>query len=198
LLGLGTVRGSVIASSGSTIGSDFSIGTLVITNALIFQSGCTNIMELNATTHTNDLITGMTNVSYGGRLIVTNLSGSLAAGDSFNLFNAGSYSGSFTSLTLPALTGSLFWTNRLAVDGTLAVVSPVNTTPTNITFSIVGNSLQLTWPADRIGWRLETQTNSLSIGLNTNWVSLGFATTNLANLPIHFGHGSVFYRLSYP
>jgi len=31
------------------------------------------------------------------------------------------------------------------VDGTIAVISPVNTTPTNLTTVVVGNALQITW-----------------------------------------------------
>jgi pectate lyase len=199
LIGNGTIRGSVIVASGSTIAPGFSIGTFNITNALTFQSGSTNVMELNATLHTNDLITGLSSVSYGGRLIVTNLNGTLTAGDSFKLFHAESYSGAFTSITLPPLPGNLIWTNKLAVNGTLAVISPVNTTPANLTFAIVGNSLQLIWPADRIGWRLEAQTNNLTAGLNTNWFNIaGASATNQMFLPIDPANGSVFLRLVYP
>jgi autotransporter-associated beta strand protein len=199
LTGNGTIRGSVIAASGSTIAPGFPIGTLVITNALMFQSGSTNLLELNAATHTNDLIAGMTSVNYGGRLIVTNLGGTLAAGDTFKLFAAGSYGGTFTSITLPALTENLFWTNRMALDGTIAVVSSANTTPTNITIAVVGDSLHLSWPADRIGWRLEAQTDTLAAGLNTNWSTVaGSSMTNQIFLPIDPANGSVFLRLTYP
>jgi autotransporter-associated beta strand protein len=198
LTGTGTVRGSVTVGSGSTVAPGFSLGTLVITNVLTFQSGSTNVMELDAASHTNDLITGMVSVNYGGRLIVTNLGGSLGAGDSFKLFSAASYNGAFSSIVWPALNGSLYWTNKLAVDGTIAVVSPVNTTPTNIVVTVTGNQIQLSWPADRIGWRLEAQTNNLSVGLNTNWTSLGYESTNAVSLPISSANGSVFYRLVYP
>lgn len=199
LLGNGTVRGGVIVASGATIAPGFSIGTLVITNTLTLQANSTNLMELDATAHTNDLITGLASVSYGGRLIVMNLSGALAAGDGFKLFHAGSYSGAFASITLPTLTGNLIWTNRLALDGTIAVISPVITTPTNITSVVVGNSLQLSWPADHLGWRLEAQTNHLLLGLNTNWFTVGgSADTNEIFLPINPANGSVFWRLAYP
>jgi len=74
----------------------------------------------------------------------------------------------------------------------------VNTTPTNITMQVSGTSLTLAWPVDHIGWRLEAQTNSLPIGLSSNWVSLGYQSTNVVNLPIVPVNGSVFYRLAYP
>ena len=62
----------------------------------------------------------------GGTLVVTN-SGvtAFAAGDVFNLFSAaGGLAGAFGSISLPPLNPGLFWsTTRLAVDGTLGVVS---------------------------------------------------------------------------
>lgn len=199
LTGHGTVYGSIIASGGATISPGFSIGTLVITNVLAFLSNSTNVMELDAAANTNDLITGMASVSYGGGLIVTNLNGTLAAGDTFKLFNAVSYSGSFSSIALPALSGNLVWTNRLLFDGTIAVVAPVNMTPTNITVAVTGSTLQLTWPTDRTGWRLEAQTNQLAIGLDTNWFTVsGSAATNQMFVPLNLGVGSVFFRLVYP
>ena len=199
LIGTGSVRGSVIAANGATIAPGFSIGILTITNTLTFQSGGTNLMELNQTAATNDLITGMTSVTYSGQLIITNLNGTLAAGDTFKLFNAGSYHGAFTSISLPPLGGNLYWTNKLATDGTLGVIAPVNTTPTNITVTVVGTTLQVTWPADHTGWWLETQTNTLSVGLHTNWFTVsGSAATNQLWLPIDPANGSVFLRLVYP
>lgn len=199
LLGNGSVRGSVTASSGSTVAPGFSIGTLTITNALTFQSGSTNLMELDRANHTNDLITGMASVTYGGKLIVTNLGGSLVAGDSFKLFGAGSYNNAFSSITLPTLTGNLIWTNRLAVDGTLAVVSPVNPAPTNLWFSAVDGQIQFSWPDDHTGWRLEMQTNSANTGLGTNWVNVaGSDQTNQVSLPVYAGPGVIFYRMAYP
>lgn len=199
LRGDGMIRGSVIAASGSTISPGFSIGTLVITNALTFQANSTNVMELNAATKASDLITGLASVNYGGRLLVSNLSGMFAAGDSFTLFQAANYNGDFTSLVLPPLSGNLIWTNRLSLDGTIAVVSPANTTSTNISFAVVGDLLHLAWPSDQTGWRLEAQTNHLADGLSTNWFTIvGSATTNQVYLPIDPANGSVFLRLTYP
>jgi hypothetical protein len=56
----------------------------------------------------------------------------------------------------------------------------------------------LSWPADHIGWRLQVQTNSLSVGITTNWFDLaGTSTTNSVNITIST-NGTVFYRLIYP
>lgn len=198
LLGIGSVLGNVTAANGSTISPGFSIGELVVTDTLTFQSGSTAVMELDAAAHTNDVITGLAGVSYGGHLMLGNLTSTLLAGDNFKLFSAGSYSGSFSSIVWPSLSGSLYWTNRLAVDGTIAVVSPVDTTPTNLAYLVTNDTLILAWPEGHTGWRLEGQTNNAGVGLGTNWTSLGYETTNAASFPVDLTDGSVFYRLVYP
>jgi hypothetical protein len=57
----------------------------------------------------------------------------------------------------------------------------------------------LSWPLDHTGWRLEGQTNSLTVGISNNWVTIpGSALTNLVNLPYVTNNPTVFYRLVYP
>jgi hypothetical protein len=60
----------------------------------------------------------------GGTLIVTHIGATaLAAGDSFKLFNAASYSGAFAKVVLPPLPAGLGWnTNSLNTNGTLSVM----------------------------------------------------------------------------
>ena len=71
--------------------------------------------------------------------------------------------------------------------------------PTSLSFSSSGNAIQLTWPADHTGWRLQAQTNSLNVGLGTNWTDIPAATsTNKIAVPIGPTNGSVFFRLIYP
>jgi hypothetical protein len=71
--------------------------------------------------------------------------------------------------------------------------------PTNITSAFDGANLTLSWPADHIGWRLQSQTNSLSVGLGTNWADVsGSTTTNQVITPVDAANGSVFFRMIYP
>jgi hypothetical protein len=157
-------------------------------------------MRLNKSGATNDVLSVAGTVTYGGTLSLTNLSGALAATDTFKLFSAGSYAGSFARLspTVPG-TGLLWDTNTLTADGILRLVSSVNTARTNITAVRVGNQLNLSWPADHIGWRLQVETNSVSVGLRSNWVDVaGSTTTNSVTVPISPGIGSAFYRMVYP
>lgn len=75
----------------------------------------------------------------------------------------------------------------------------VDTTPTNLLAAVSGSSLNLSWPVDHTGWRLEVQTNALSTGLGTNWFTWpGSTGTNAVSIPVDPANASVFYRLVYP
>jgi hypothetical protein len=66
-------------------------------------------------------------------------------------------------------------------------------------FNIVGNVLEVIWPQDYLGWRLQIQTNSLNHGLGTNWLTVSNSTNvNQEDIPIDPGNGSIFLRLVYP
>ena len=70
---------------------------------------------------------------------------------------------------------------------------------TNLNLLVNGNQLQLSWPPDHLGWRLQIQTNDLDTGLGTNWVDWPDSTNVFqTNLDINPDIGSVFLRLAYP
>ena len=124
--GTGTLSGPVVVNAGATLAPGSSIGTLTISNNLTLQAGSITSVELNKTAHTCDQVLGMSNVTYGGTLVLSNLSGTLAAGDTFKVFDALSYSGSFAALSPTNPPGvNLRWnTNTLTLDGTLRIQSP--------------------------------------------------------------------------
>ncbi len=71
--------------------------------------------------------------------------------------------------------------------------------PTNLVMQVAGGQLQLSWPQDHLGWRLQVQTNVLTSGLSTNWATVPNSTNvTIANVPIGSTNGSVFLRLVYP
>ena len=71
----------------------------------------------------------------------------------------------------------------------------VSTTPTQCTAPLNSGQLQLSWPADHTGWRLQSQTNLLG----TNWVTVANSSgTNQMLIPISPANGSVFFQLVYP
>jgi len=66
-----------------------------------------------------------------------------------------------------------------------------------LSVQVTGNTLDISWPV--AGGRLETQTNNLSQGLGTNWVTIpGSTATNRVIVPLDSAQGSVFYRLAFP
>lgn len=203
LAGNGVINAPVTVQAGATLApGDSAIGRLTI-NGPLNLSG-TTLMPLNAAAGTNSSVAGISTVTYGGSLVVSNLSGTLAAGNKFVLFNAASRNGSFASLTLPALGNGLAWSNSLAIDGSIQVVAvqTVNPTPTNIVFSVSGNTLSLSWPADHTGWRLLVQTNNLAAGVSSNtndWMTVpGSTSVDQTNLIINPALPTEFYQLVYP
>jgi autotransporter-associated beta strand protein/YVTN family beta-propeller protein len=125
LAGAGELDGSVTVLNGGKLAPGArGVGLLTINNSLNLAG--TAVMELSktGTTLSNDRVTGITTLSYGGSLLATNIgTGSLATGDSFILFNANSYSAAFTNLALPPLSASLAWdTSNLVVNGSITVV----------------------------------------------------------------------------
>jgi hypothetical protein len=80
----------------------------------------------------------------------------------------------------------------------LSVQPSISLTPVSLSFQSAPNQLNLSWPADHIGWHLLVQTNSAA-GLSTNWQVLsGSELTNQIFFPIDPAQGSVFLRLTYP
>ena len=184
--------------SGGTLAPGISIGTLTISNNLVLSSSSSSVFEANMDSLTMDKVVGLGKVTFGGTLNL-NLSGrAVAAGDTFKLFSAAHYSGSFASIVPSEPGPNLVWnTSTLITDGTLRVKSTL-ALPT-LTAQIDGNQLNLSWPSENIGWRLQAQTNSASVGISTNWTDVtGSEGSNNVSVTIHPGNATVFYRLISP
>ena len=121
--GNGLIRGGATIQSGGTLAPGSSIGVLTISNSLALAG--TTLMELNRATQTQDLVRGLTAVAFGGALVVTNLAGHLAPGDSFKLFEAAGYSGAFSPVTLPLLNVGLAWNTTGLTNGIISVVATI-------------------------------------------------------------------------
>lgn len=147
--------GSTLAGNGGTDSAlDVQFGTYLApgnagigrlaAGSLNLGSGSTNLMEINKTAGTNDVVAATASITYSGTLVVNNLSGTLADGDVFRLFEApeGAYFGAFEAIELPALVGpNLFWdTTQLTVDGTIRVYTPK---PVITSFGMDGGNLYL-------------------------------------------------------
>ena len=195
--GTGAILGSVTVASGGTLSPGTSIGTLTISNNLVLSAGSTAAFEANLGTPANDKVVGLNKVTYGGTLNLTQLGRAPVVSDTFKLFSATTYAGTFASISPAAPGAGLAWnTNTLAIDGTLRIASLA---PPNIGVQVAGNQLSLSWPSANAGWHLQAQTNSIGVGLSTNWVDVpASGTTNLVIMTINPANGSVFYRLISP
>lgn len=194
--GTGAVTGPVVFTAGTLSPGAGGIGTFTINGSLTLAGARMEIDKSSPTT--NDLVTGLSTVTFAGTLIATNIGGSaLVAGDAFKLFNAStSYLGSFGSIVpaTPDNNPGLAWdTSTLNTDGTLRVVTGV-VAPPNLGLSKSGNTLTFSWTEP--GFKLQSQTNSLSTGLNTNWGDYPGGGTSPVNVTIDPASPSVFFRLS--
>ena len=174
LNGFGTMKGALTVTSASTVapGSAAGLGMLtVIANATL---GGTTVMKLDKINGTNDVLSVGGTLNYGGILNVTSLSGTLAAGDSFKLFNASAYAGSFSTTNLPGLSNGLVWDTSALTNGILNVVS--KPAPYITGFSLSGTNLVF---SGTNGWangnyELLTSTN-VALAL-TNWTAIATNT----------------------
>lgn len=133
--GVGAVLGATTVQSGGVLlaGTNSFPGVLSISNTLTLNGGGTNFMRISKTggLAASDLLQGMSSVSYGGALVVTNVTSDatpFSAGDTFQLFSSAGFGGGFSTIVLPSLPSGLAWnTSQLAVDGSLSIIA--GTTP---------------------------------------------------------------------
>lgn len=191
--GVGAVVGNLVVPNYATIALGNPTGTLTNWGSTTLQG--TNNLSISKTNGvvSSALLGAGGTLSLGGTLNVTYTGTGLTNGDTFKLFAAPTITGAFTTVNLPA---GATWTNRTAIDGTIAVlsVSTEPATPPTLGTLLTGNSLTLSWPTTYSSYVLQAQTNSVSVGLSTNWVTVP-TTGNTLTVPINPNNGSVFYRL---
>ena len=84
----------------------------------------------------------------------------------------------------------------LSGTGSLQIGVPAN--PTNLTFSVSGSTLSLSWPSSYVGWIL--QTNVINVGVSNDWYNVPGSETNtqLAFPMTNPAISNEFFRLRYP
>jgi autotransporter-associated beta strand protein len=160
LAGNGIISGAVTVNSGGTLVPGNTPGTLTFGNSLTLAAGSTSLFEISPSPMTNDVAKVSGALTCGGTLIVTNISGlALAAGDSFRLFNAASYSGAFTNVQLPVLAAGQGWnTNSLNAAGTISIVAL--TAPTIAGIQIAGGKLVINGSGGPANWNYSVLTST--------------------------------------
>ncbi|HEX3799928.1 MAG TPA: autotransporter-associated beta strand repeat-containing protein [Verrucomicrobiae bacterium] len=204
LSGIGNINGSLTNSPGSTIlpGTPSSVGTLFVTNDVNVGGALTLNVNRTNTQTSSSLVSVTGTASYSGVLNVTNVGPTLHVNDKFQLFPSAVTTFSGVNIATTDAGGLVYtWQNNVAIDGSikvLTVVNPVNTNPAPIGVLRVGNTLTLSWPTNQLGWRLESQTNSMGVGITTNWLTVpGSASVTSTNFTIGTS-SNVFFRLVYP
>ena len=200
LQGAGAVKGNVTAAAGATVApGETAAGTLSVSNNVTL--GGNAVFVVNTTGVSSKLIAGGS-IGLGGTLTINNAGPAFAVGNSFTLLSASSIAGTFATIS-PATPGAgLAWNTTGLSTGVLSVVSGVASNPTNISYTITGNTLSLSWPADHLGWVLQSQTNSLATGITANsnaWFDVaGSASTTSATITVDPAQPTVFFRLRQP
>jgi len=121
--GYGGISGDVIVNG--TLSPNGLIFTLTFSNNLTLTASSTTTMTISRNTlPAPEQVVCYGTLTFGGNLVVTQVSSPLQAGDTFDLFGFTGDPGSFASITLPTLDSGLAWdTGRLSVDGTIRVVA---------------------------------------------------------------------------
>ena len=196
----GVIAGPVTVASGATLAGDAgAIETYSINNSLTLSAGSTTTMAIAPAS--NDEITGLTAVHYGGALVVTNNSGSpLSVGHVYQLFNsAAAGTGNFSSVTiLPAgtYTGTF---NPTAGTLTIASAAPPTVNPPEVS----GGNLILTGaggtPGSTYSWLTATNLATPISNWTTNTTGVfdtGGAFSNA--IPVNTSTPAQFFLLKTP
>ena len=157
----GTIAGPMSVAAGGTLApGGTGAGVLTISNSLTLASGSFTSVKINKTAATEDRVAGVSAVTYGGTLVVNNLSGTLTTSDTFTLFSPGASASNFSSISGSPGAGLAYSFTNGVLSVVVAGVKPV---PRITHISISGTTLTI------------SGTNGAASG---QYVLLG--TTNLA------------------
>ncbi len=123
--------GDILGSGTADFQGGFSPGDspaqILIEGSVSFAAGNTLFIEIGGLTPGTgfDALDVVGNLTAGGTLDISLINAfDPNAGDSFDILDWGSITGTFSTIDLPALTGDLDWdTSNLLIDGTLSVFS---------------------------------------------------------------------------
>jgi len=181
------VSGGILDPGG--VGS--SVGTLTVAGNMSITSGVVVVSLNKALSPSNSIVSvAGTITNYGGTLKLLNFGPDVVVGDQFNIFGQ-AVEGAVLTIVSPGFTVS---TSSLAVNGSVTVTGIA---AGQVTATLSGTQLNLAWPASYTGADLQVQTNPLTKGLSTNWLTVpGTEGGNSYSTPVNKTNGSVFYRLA--
>ena len=187
-LGAGQTLGN--SSSPAVLAGSASTGTgtlsLNYTNGMPAFTVSGGTLTLSASTVFNINNTG-SQLPGGTYTLISGLSGGVVAGTVPTGVVAVSGSGAVSTANLVITNGDL----------DLVVTSSVNSNPTKLISSVSAGSLNLSWPADHLGWTL--QTNSVGLTATNQWFAYpGSTSVTNVSIPINHSGTNVFFRMVYP
>ena len=208
---VGPVGGRTLTLGGTNCtfdvtGPELDIAAIVAGNGSLLKTGV-GLLNL----YSNITYTGSTTVSNGTLQInypslATNSTIIIANGAILNLNFANGETNTVGSLVINGVTyaAGVYSTSTdptyITGSGSLLVVPPVtiNPLPGTIQVGVSGSTLALSWPTNA-GWILQSQTNSLNVGLGTNWLDVpGTSSTTSTNIMIDPVNPTMFFRLRSP
>ena len=197
LAGNSSVGGNVDLLAGTLgAGASGTVGSLTVAGTLTIASGSTVLAGLNKSLSPSNGVFSAATIAYtnGGTLKLINGGPALVSGDKFTIFNQPV--ANLTTIVSPGFTV----VNNLAVDGSVTVNTVMP--PPTLTNSVSGGgtTLNLSWDPAWIGaMHLQNQTNTLGVGISTNWVIIpGSDAASTFSAQIRLTNPAVFYRLINP
>ncbi len=127
--GNGTIQGNTVIESGGTLAPGNETNVLTFSGAVKLSPDCTTSIEINKFSQMSARLRIKGPLAGAGNLVVNNRGGELAKGDTFKLFDADSFTGSFDHTTLPVLDSGLSWETKSLTNGVISVVDSTQTNP---------------------------------------------------------------------
>jgi autotransporter-associated beta strand protein len=186
-----TINGTVAGTTTNTILLKTGAGTMVLASNLNYAGNTT-------------VSNGVLSLDYPD--LATNSTVTIATSATLNLNFTNGDTNTVGTLILNGTTAAAGLHNASTdpayITGTGSLLVPsavtINPYPGTIQTSISGNTLNLAWPTNA-GWLLQVQTNSIQVGVGTNWVTLpGSGTITNLSVTINPTNGTVFYRMVHP
>ena len=175
--GNGTFAGPMVVQANATLSPGVGIGILTVNNNLTIAGNVAVDVNKSASP-SNDLVvvTGTLSNTGIGSVKVSNLGPTLSAGDSFTLFSKPVVNGN--AFSVPP-SGGAFWTNKLAIDGSIQVlglVPPPSFSPGGVK-RLANGSISLTAIGTVGGtYKLWATTNLALTPIASTWTLLSSGT----------------------
>lgn len=197
LAGNSTAGGVVLEAGILGAAPSGAIGSLTVSGDLTIVSGSTLLAGLDRSLSPSNSVYSAGTITHtnGGILRLINGGPALQVGDKFSIFNQAVPGGASMTIVSPGFSVQ----NDLGLDGSVTVTS-VLPSPTITATVANGTNLNLSWPSAWTGGVLvQSQTNSINVGISNNWVTIpGTDAGNTYSTVIGKTNGAVFFRLINP